>query len=190
MSQPITSRSCPYGPMDKAPAYGAGDSGFESQYGLLFFLQKGGDARIELATSCTRSRNHTTRPITHIHTQKRDVLELNQRPIGLQPIALPLSYSPATYFYCPVTQVEPGLSKKKLREDKATTKLMMTHHRHHRITTVKSTGGKPPHCRSEAHLWPSWLRRQTQVLILYEGGGSNPPGCSFLSVSRVIGLVV
>jgi hypothetical protein len=23
--------------MDKAPAYGAGDSGFESQYGLLFF---------------------------------------------------------------------------------------------------------------------------------------------------------
>lgn len=26
----------PYGPMDKAPAYGAGDSGFESRYGLLF----------------------------------------------------------------------------------------------------------------------------------------------------------
>ena len=24
-----------YGPMDKAPAYGAGDSGFESQYGLF-----------------------------------------------------------------------------------------------------------------------------------------------------------
>ena len=37
MSQPITSRSCPYGPMDKAPAYGAGDSGFESQYGLILF---------------------------------------------------------------------------------------------------------------------------------------------------------
>ena len=99
--------------MDKAPAYGAGDSGFESQYGLNLFLfrslqtiffvrvregwltisqadpspyrptlsldayglprtqkrlqqsTKGGDARIELATSCTRSRNHTTRPITH-----------------------------------------------------------------------------------------------------------------------------
>jgi hypothetical protein len=29
--------SSPYGPMDKAPAYGAGDSGFESQYGLIFF---------------------------------------------------------------------------------------------------------------------------------------------------------
>jgi hypothetical protein len=145
---------CPYGPMDKAPAYGAGDSGFESQYGLSFFfflpgsthrtqantrrsantqhthihthththththnktdckkrlhpdarlavrrslLGKGGDARIELATSCTRSRNHTTRPITQLYVCKasnskvRDVLELNQRPIGLQPIALPLS---------------------------------------------------------------------------------------------------
>jgi hypothetical protein len=29
---------CPYGPMDKAPAYGAGDSGFESQYGLFVFV--------------------------------------------------------------------------------------------------------------------------------------------------------
>ena len=134
-------RGCPYGPMDKAPAYGAGDSGFESQYGLIFFVslplkpvvptflifclgrtanlslvltlrgsisrhspdqKKGGDARIELATSCTRSRNHTTRPITRRSAvagratplapkRERDVLELNQRPIGLQPIALPLS---------------------------------------------------------------------------------------------------
>ena len=31
-------KSCPYGPMDKAPAYGAGDSGFESRYGLSFFF--------------------------------------------------------------------------------------------------------------------------------------------------------
>lgn len=53
----------PYGPMDKAPAYGAGDSGFESQYGLIFFCQAAGvwgrdikklllRARIELATFC------------------------------------------------------------------------------------------------------------------------------------------
>jgi hypothetical protein len=64
--------------------------------------KRGGDARIELATSCTRSRNHTTRPITQEPAgagqttvidskSERDVLELNQRPIGLQPIALPLS---------------------------------------------------------------------------------------------------
>jgi hypothetical protein len=30
----LTYIRCPYGPMDKAPAYGAGDSGFESRYGL------------------------------------------------------------------------------------------------------------------------------------------------------------
>ena len=42
----------------------------------------------------------------------------------------------------------------------------------------------------DMRLWPSWLRRQTQVLILYEGVGSNPTGRSFLSVRRVIGLVV
>jgi hypothetical protein len=29
-------KSCLYGPMDKAPAYGAGDCGFESRYGLFF----------------------------------------------------------------------------------------------------------------------------------------------------------
>jgi hypothetical protein len=38
MSDQNRTRSCPYGPMDKAPAYGAGDSGFESQYGLNLFL--------------------------------------------------------------------------------------------------------------------------------------------------------
>jgi hypothetical protein len=40
--------TCPYGPTDKAPAYGAGDSGFESQYGLFFFTKQ-----------------------THSHTQKK-----------------------------------------------------------------------------------------------------------------------
>ena len=34
--------------------------------------QKWGDARIELATSCTLSKNHTTRPITHIRTRGMD----------------------------------------------------------------------------------------------------------------------
>ena len=29
-------------------------------------VQKRGDARIELATSCTLSKNHTTRPITRV----------------------------------------------------------------------------------------------------------------------------
>jgi hypothetical protein len=38
LSDQNRTRSCPYGPMDKAPAYGAGDSGFESQYGLNLFL--------------------------------------------------------------------------------------------------------------------------------------------------------
>ena len=49
----------PYGPMDKAPAYGAGDSGFESQYGLPLFClfvcvseKKVLRARVELATFC------------------------------------------------------------------------------------------------------------------------------------------
>src|SRR6185437_13685047 len=31
---------------------------------LRVLKKRGGDARIELATSCTRSKNHTTRPIT------------------------------------------------------------------------------------------------------------------------------
>ena len=29
--------------------------------------ERGGDARIELATSCTLSKNHTTRPITQFY---------------------------------------------------------------------------------------------------------------------------
>jgi hypothetical protein len=47
----------PYGPMDKAPAYGAGDSGFESQYGLLFFSCGSTKARIELATFCGSTKS-------------------------------------------------------------------------------------------------------------------------------------
>ena len=45
---------------------------------------KGGDARIELATSCTRSRNHTTRPITHNIAEMRRKKECTQEgnPMG------------------------------------------------------------------------------------------------------------
>ena len=56
--------------MDKALPSGGRDCGFESRLGLIFWPSfvgektKGGDARIELATSCTLSKNHTTRPIT------------------------------------------------------------------------------------------------------------------------------
>jgi hypothetical protein len=87
----------PCGLMDKALPSGGRDCGFESRLGLFGTLfsgpgplavvcgaagqkfwphrqrggggEKGGDARIELATSCTLSKNHTTRPITHIRTR-------------------------------------------------------------------------------------------------------------------------
>jgi hypothetical protein len=88
--------------MDKALPSGGRDCGFESRLGLFGILfaepgplavvcglrcsgakllaapptrggrKKGGDARIELATSCTLSKNHTTRPITHIRTRGMD----------------------------------------------------------------------------------------------------------------------
>ena len=134
--------------MDKAPAYGAGDSGFESQYGLTFFFffpfffcslavlrLPAGPTHVPSTRKASRRRTAAT-PLDHKkHTwarrptkkeegvmresnsrppapeagiipldqspscaqyagknkQKRDTLELNQRPIGLQPIALPLS---------------------------------------------------------------------------------------------------
>jgi hypothetical protein len=41
--------------------------------------RKGGDARIELATSCTLSKNHTTRPITLV-TKNCVRRELNPGP--------------------------------------------------------------------------------------------------------------
>ena len=37
----VTVTICPVGPMDKAPAYGAGDSGFESLAGLLLLIFAG-----------------------------------------------------------------------------------------------------------------------------------------------------
>ena len=78
--------------MDKAPAYGAGDSGFESQYGLYFLDAKRGVMR--------ESNSRPPAPEAGIipldqsptsQTKERDVLELNQRPARLQRAALPLS---------------------------------------------------------------------------------------------------
>jgi hypothetical protein len=39
---------------------------------VSWFKKKGGDARIELATSCTRSRNHTNRTITLAYRAKKE----------------------------------------------------------------------------------------------------------------------
>ena len=54
--------------------------------------------------------------------KKRDQVELNHRPIGLQPIALPLSYSPTTSAEYIAAEVEPALKlfyeKKKKKKKK------------------------------------------------------------------------
>jgi hypothetical protein len=49
---------------------------------------KGGDARIELATSCTLSKNHTTRPITHIRTNSVGN-ESNNAFFGVATVCIP-----------------------------------------------------------------------------------------------------
>ena len=80
--------------MDKAPAYGAGDSGFESQYGLLFFVVCKKIGVMRESNSRPPAPEAGIIPLDQSptnHPKERDVLELNQRPIGLQPIALPLS---------------------------------------------------------------------------------------------------
>ena len=44
---------CPYGPMDKAPAYGAGDSGFESRYGLFpFYVRSCARGLVVMIVAC------------------------------------------------------------------------------------------------------------------------------------------
>ena len=44
-----------------------------------------GDARIELATSCTLSKNHTTRPITHFLAKKKNRQQWDLNPRGHSP---------------------------------------------------------------------------------------------------------
>jgi hypothetical protein len=46
--------------------------------GIVAEFQKGGDTGIEPATSCTQSRNHTTRPITRLTIKKL-------HPVGFEP---------------------------------------------------------------------------------------------------------
>ena len=106
--------------MDKALPSGGRDSGFESRLGLGHHFAAGAGGEKKIAKKCLDRGSNTgpldlqsnalptelSKPVEcHIklrvlQTQKRekaktrkkrDVLELNQRPIGLQPIALPLS---------------------------------------------------------------------------------------------------
>ena len=64
------------------------------------FWEKGGDARIELATSCTRSRNHTTRPITQLYVLHGFELKSEGRA-GVEPA----TYRAATN--CSATELTP-----------------------------------------------------------------------------------
>jgi hypothetical protein len=77
--------------MDKAPAYGAGDSGFESQYGLYFFDSKRGVMRESNSRPPAPEAGIIPLDQSPTSQKKRDVLDLNQRPAGLQPAGLPLS---------------------------------------------------------------------------------------------------
>ena len=65
----------------------------------------GGDARIELATSCTRSRNHTTRPITQesltTDTSTRSLATKGKGRPGVEPA----TYRAATN--CSTTELTP-----------------------------------------------------------------------------------
>ena len=91
--------------MDKAPAYGAGDSGFESQYGLFFFCSvcfvsgpEGCKKELDYSGVMRESNSRPPAPeagiipldqspVSSIESGGkkvlRDMLELNQRPIGL-----------------------------------------------------------------------------------------------------------
>ena len=56
-------------------------------------MKKGGDARIELATSCTLSKNHTTRPITQFTNLRAEKLSLSLLSLSLS-LSLSLFLSP------------------------------------------------------------------------------------------------
>jgi hypothetical protein len=92
--------------MDKAPAYGAGDSGFESQYGLnsFSFFSWPGSARF--LSPCSRRYAQTDQPIPEsfvlsveltkkVIEQKKGVMrESNSRPPAPEAGIIPLDQSP------------------------------------------------------------------------------------------------
>jgi hypothetical protein len=114
LSDQNRTRSCPYGPMDKAPAYGAGDSGFESQYGLNLFLFHSVQnvflhARARRITHGSPSRSlHTTpdsswtlfgsrgRKKGASKVQKGVMRESNSRPPAPEAGIIPLDQSPCS----------------------------------------------------------------------------------------------
>ena len=51
----------PYGPMDKAFAYGAKDSGFESPFGLFFFKKKKPTEACDMPLFCLEARDGLTK---------------------------------------------------------------------------------------------------------------------------------
>ncbi len=108
----------PYGPMDKAPAYGAGDSGFESQYGLTSFSFFPWPRSARFLSPCSRRYAQTDQPIPEsfvlsveltkkVIEQKKGVMrESNSRPPAPKAGIIPLDQSPSaltTHEHQPIT---------------------------------------------------------------------------------------
>ena len=55
------------------------------------------------------------------------------------------------------------------------------------VNNVHKTNTFPDGVRPHRRLWPSWLRRQTQVLVLSEGVGSNPTGRTLFWIKATTG---
>jgi hypothetical protein len=97
--------------MDKAPAYGAGDSGFESQYGLNSFF------RLFLtwfnSFFCLHARGNETKK--EIEQKKGVMRESNSRPPAPEAGIIPLDQSPESYHTSPQRLYLNGVTKEKGR---------------------------------------------------------------------------
>jgi hypothetical protein len=94
--------------MDKAPAYGAGDSGFESQYGLHSFSIFSWPGSARFLSPCSRRYAQTDQPIPEsfvlsveltkkVIEQKKGVMrESNSRPPAPEAGIIPLDQSPGS----------------------------------------------------------------------------------------------